>query len=215
MPTHFHGKKPLLFFVSLLLNSFFLFSQRIIEVKYESDSKGAYVFSCTNNAYCNYILALGFTNFDNVKSDRSLPFHGEVKPGYNKLFTISAIHPQEAMQFKYNSSYQKGCMHPAVNREFTYLLPATPGRNVQVYEMSSDKSADSASWYVLRLKMKPGDTIYAARMGIVNIVQDLNGANDSGKVSIGTENFIEIAQPDCSFAHYGILKKNSALVKPG
>ena len=40
--------------------------------------------------------------------------------------------------------------------------------NAQVYEMSPDKSSDSASWYVLRLKMKPGDTIYAARKGIVN-----------------------------------------------
>jgi murein DD-endopeptidase MepM/ murein hydrolase activator NlpD len=63
--------------------------------------------------------------------------------------------------------------------------------------------------------MKPGDTIYAARKGVVNDIQDQNGANDAGQASIGTENFIEITQPDCSFAKYGILKKNSALVKPG
>ncbi len=46
-------------------------------------------------------------------------------------------------------------------------------------------------------------------------MQDQNGANDAGQTSVGTENFIEIAQADCSFARYGILKKNSALVKPG
>ena len=78
-----------------------------------------------------------------------------------------------------------------------------------------DKSRDSVSWYVLRLKMKAGDTIYAARKGVVTELQDQNGANDAGQISVSTENFIEIVQADCSFARYGILKKNSALVKPG
>ena len=215
MSIDFRKEKFLLSFLIFLLNSLAVFSQRIIEVKYEMDSKGAYVFSCINHAYCNYILAVGFTSFENVKSDQPLPFHAEVKPGYNKLFSISAINAQEAVQFKFNSSYQKGCMHPTVTSDFTYLLPISPGMNVQVYEMSPDKSSDSASWYVLRLKMKPGDTIYAARKGIINIVQDQNGANDAGQSSIGQENYIEIAQADCSFARYGILKKNSALVKPG
>ena len=60
------------------------------------DAKGAFVFSCMNNGYCNYILDLGFTVFKNLKCDQPLPFHGEVKPGYNKLFTVSAIDPQTA-----------------------------------------------------------------------------------------------------------------------
>jgi len=187
----------------------------MIDVKYQQDSKGGYVFSCVNYAYCNYILDLGFTSFTNVKSDEPLPFHAEVKPGYNKLFTISAIDPQAAVQFKYSSGFRKGCMHPNINSDYIYLLPITPGTSAQVYEMSPDKTTDSASWYLLRLKMKPGDTIYAARKGIVNELQDQSGANDAGQTSIGTENFIEIVQADCSFARYGILKKNGAFVKPG
>ncbi len=222
-----------LIFTILFLYSHILFAQRIIDVKYELDQKGAYVFSCTNNAYCNYILELGFTTFNNVKCDQPLPFHAEVKPGYNKLFTISAIDPQAPLLFKYGSTNQKGCMHPAVNRDFTYLFPISPGKEAQVYEMSPyklidsvarakatanksvDKPSDSASWYVLRLRMKAGDTIYAARKGIVNEIMDQSGANDAGQSSIGAENYIEITQPDCSFARYGILKKNAALVKPG
>jgi hypothetical protein len=208
-------KKLLISFVPLVFH-FSLSAQRVIEVKYQQDPKGAYVFTCVNYAFCNYILDIGFTSFTNVKCDQPLPFHAEVKPGYNKLFSISAIDPQAAVQFKYRSGFQKGCMHPNVNRDFIYLLPITPGTQAQVYEMSPDKSSsDSGAWYVLRLKMKPGDTIYAARKGLVNDIQDQNGANDAGQVSIGTENFIEITQPDCSFARYGILKKNSALVKPG
>jgi murein DD-endopeptidase MepM/ murein hydrolase activator NlpD len=63
--------------------------------------------------------------------------------------------------------------------------------------------------------MKAGDTIYAARKGIVNEISDQSGTNDAGQSSIGAENFIEVTQPDCSFARYGILKKNGAFVKPG
>jgi hypothetical protein len=209
--------RSILIFGLLIFNGVFSFCQRIVDVKYEQDTKGAYIFSCYNNAYCNYILDLGFTTFTNVKSDMALPYHGEVKPGYNKLFTIYPIDPQAAVQIRYASGYQKGCMHPVVNTEFTYLYPISPGKSAQVYEMSADKTVkDSASWYVLRLKMKPGDTIYAARKGIVNEVLDQDASNDvAGQVSAGRENYIEITQPDCSFAHYGILKKNSAMVKAG
>ena len=215
----------------LMICSPSLFSQRTIEIKYETDSRGAYVFSCLNNAYCNYVLDLGFTTFKNLRCDQPLPFHGEVKPGYNKLFTISAIDPQQATQFNYNSQNQKGCMHPVVSLDFTYLLPISPGKEAQSYEMSPDKlpdtlargisktgterNKDSVSWYVLRLKMKAGDTIYAARKGIVTELMDQSGANDAGQTSVSTENFIELVQADCSFARYGILKKNSAMVKPG
>ena len=207
-------KFPFLFFL-LIPACITLYSQRIIEVKYETDARGGYIFSCYNYAYCNYILDLGFTSFTNLKSDQPLPFHREVKPGYTKLFTISAIDPQAPVQFKFNTANQKGCMHPVISQDFIYLLPISPGKNAQVYEMSPLKPTDSASWYVLRLKMKPGDTIYAARKGVVNEVQDQNATNDAGQSSIGTENFIEIVQPDCSFAHYAILKKSSAMVKPG
>ena len=111
-------------------------AQRAIEVKYQQDAKGAYVFSCVNNAFCNYILDIGFTTFTNVKCDQPLPFHAEVKPGYNKLFSISAIDPQAAVQFKYQSSFQKGCIHPNINPDIIYLFPITPGTQAQVYEMS-------------------------------------------------------------------------------
>jgi hypothetical protein len=231
MNLFFHGTKARLIFSCLMGFTATAFSQRVIDIKHEADSRGGTVFSCINYAYCNYILDLGFTTFKNLQCDQPLPFHGEVKPGYTKLFTISAIDPQLSTQFNYSSKNQKGCMHPVVNSGFTYLLPISPGKDAQSYEMSPDKlpdttarsvaktnpdrSRDSISWYVLRLKMKAGDTIYAARKGVVTELQDQNGANDAGQLSVSTENFIEIVQADCSFGRYGILKKNSAMVKPG
>ena len=124
----FRRYKTWLIFTCLMVFYFSVFSQRVIEIKYETDSRGAVVFSCINYAYCNYILDLGFTTFKNLQCDQPLPFHGEVKPGYTKLFAISAINPQLATQFNYSSKNQKGCMHPAVNTGFTYLLPISPGK---------------------------------------------------------------------------------------
>jgi len=111
-------------------------------------------------------------------------------------------------------------MRPQADTNFTYLLPIGPGKQTQVYEMTSPEKPQTGdarqnNWYVLRLKMRPGDTIYAARKGVVTEVADQDGSNDAGAASAGKENYIEILHADCSFGHYGILRKNSALVKPG
>jgi murein DD-endopeptidase MepM/ murein hydrolase activator NlpD len=83
--------------------------------------------------------------------------------------------------------------------------------------MDKENPGDSRpkDWYVIRLKMNPGDTIFAARRGIVTEVEDQSNLNDAGLASAGSENFIEIVHRDCSFGHYGILKRNSALIRPG
>ena len=152
--------------------------------------------------------------YDAVEKDVEILWIGdaEVKPGLSKLFTISPVNAQLPVDFRYKTANQKGCISPSVKKDFPYLYPISPGDSAQVYEMSPDKSADTAAWYVLRLKMKSGDTIFAARKGRVTEVQDRHGENDAGQTSIGTENYIEIAQPDCSFARYGILKKSSSSI---
>jgi hypothetical protein len=232
--------------VALLLPTL-LFSQRVIDVSYILDTHGNYVFSCTNRAYCNYVLDVEFTTLDNARSDHPLPFEAEVKPGMNKLFTISAISAKDDIKIKYKSSYRKGCLHTGVNPGFTYLLPIAPGKEAQAYiigdipagagnaDGAAGKSAGNAggagksagsgglgggtaahdSGYAIRLKMKAGDTIYAARRGIVTGVDAGNGENDAGVAVRGDLNTIEIVHGDCSFGEYRILQKDGAFVKPG
>src|SRR5882757_5172606 len=97
-----------------------LFSQRVIEVSYALDRQGNYIFSCMNRAYCTYVLTVDFTTLENAKSDHSLPYEAEVRPGLNKLFTVSPEKGKD-IQLKYKNSYRKGCLHPSVNPDFTYL----------------------------------------------------------------------------------------------
>ncbi|HMH32367.1 MAG TPA: M23 family metallopeptidase [Puia sp.] len=196
--------------------------QRVIEVKYVQDAQGNYDFICNNKAYCDYILDVNFTSLDNAKADQPLPYHAEVKPGSNKLFRLSKVNPANQLLFKYQVRYNKGCINPKVNQDFTYLLPVAPGKEVQAYEMQASDAPAAATgqpekknWYVIRLKMNPGDTIYAARRGRVTEMDVSNGLNDAGAASAGSENYIEVVHGDCSFARYGMVKKNGALVKPG
>ncbi|HTQ26762.1 MAG TPA: M23 family metallopeptidase [Puia sp.] len=206
--------------LSLFLTCLSSPAQKPISVSYSKDMKGDYQFYCMNNAFCDYVLEISFTALDNLNADHSLPYVTEVKPGNNKLFKLSKINKDAPEKFNYRIGYNKGCMHPAFNPDFTYLLPIAPGKEVQAYEMqnpgiSQAGGQDQKDWYVIRLKMNPGDTLYAARRGTVTAVEVDNSQNDEGQASAGFENYIEIVHRDCSFGHYGVLRKNSAFVKPG
>lgn len=220
------------------------FSQRVIEVSYVQDTHGNYIFSCTNRDFCNYVLDVEFTTLVNAKTDHALPYEGEVKPGVNKLFTISPLNPSNDVQIRYKNSYRKGCLHPSVNPDFTYLLPIAPGKEAQAYILSGTTGSGTStstgasstggtsgatstnpdpngatagldSGYTIRLRMKPGDTIYAARHGVVTRVDVGSAENDAGVTVKGSLNYIEVVHNDCSFGQYGILKKDGAFVKPG
>ncbi|HZE83969.1 MAG TPA: M23 family metallopeptidase [Puia sp.] len=196
------------------------FSQRLIEVSAQQDAQGNYNFVCVNRAWCNYILYIGFTTFDNARSDHALPYKEMVRPGSNKLFKVSSIDPKNAIQINYKMSFAKGCIDPQVNPDFTYLLPISPGKQAQAYEIGDTPRSDSGgrgtgSLYAIRLKMKPGDTLYAARRGTVTELDVSSNLNDSGVANSGSGNYIEIVHADCSFGRYGVLRRNSAFVKPG
>jgi len=208
-----------IFFFWLFWNSS-LYSQRIIEFKYEPDAQGNYQFNCINHAFCNYILEVNFTSTENAKPNPLLPYRAEVKPGITKLFKLVKQNPDNPLKFKYAIKYNKGCINPQVNPDFTYVLPVSPGKEVQAYELLNREKPNPGdpepkNWYVIRLRMKPGDTLFAARRGMVTEVEDQSNLNDSGVASLGNENYLEIVQGDCSFARYGILKKNGSFVKPG
>ena len=196
-----------------------VFSQRVIDISYQTDAKGNYTFFASNNAYCPYIITLGFTSLENASSDHPLPYHGVIQPGKTTLFQLKKQSTETAVSFKYSLGFTRGCLNAQPDTMITYALPLASGKETQAYVMENGaRSMEGQSiknWYVIRLRMKPGDTIYASRRGIVSAVVDDNAQNDAGQASAGFENYVEIFHKDCSFGHYGILRRGSALVKPG
>jgi Peptidase family M23 len=195
-------------------------AQRIVDVSYSLDKQGRYIFICNNRDYCNYILHLDFTTLVNANADHALPYEAEVKPGINKLLILTPLNKTDDTKVNFKSSYRKGCLSPVVNAGFVYLLPIAPGLETQAYIIPNAKGAASVpggqdSGFAVRLRAKMGDTIYAARRGIVTVVDVSNTENDAGATTTSNWNYVEIAQADCSFAQYGVLKKDGAFVKPG
>src|ERR1700754_5274497 len=151
----------------------------------------------------------------NLKSDHTLPYEAEVKPGFNQLFVLSPEIKTGDTKVSYKSSNRKGCMQPVVNPNFVYLLPIGPGKEAQAFRVNAVQSTGQDSVYTIRLKMNIDDTIYAARRGVVTAVDVSNTENDAGATTTGSWNFVEIVHSDCSFGQYGVLKKDGALVRPG
>jgi hypothetical protein len=145
-----------------------------------------------------------------------LPYEGEVKPGINKLFTVSPEKTGDEFQVKYKTSFRKGCLITTADPGFTYLLPIAPGKEAQVFEFNKTPGIDGQdSGFVERLKMKPRDTIFSARRGVVNAVYTSNAENDAGAAATDSWNYVEIVHADCTFGQYGVFKKDGAFVHPG
>ena len=189
-------------------------AQRPVEVSYHQDPKGAYIFTAKNNTWCPYVLRVVFTTLENGKTDHVLPYEEEIKPGMNTLFRLSAQSAAADVQFKYSVSFRKCCLLANPARGFPYLLPISPGKETQAY--ITETHADTLySQYAIRLRMKPGDTIFAARRGIVTATEVGSAENDAGVTGTDAWNAIEIFQGDNTFAEYGVIKKDGALIKPG
>jgi len=210
-------KKAVLFL--LFLAAFGARAQKIIDISYSVDNQGRYVFTANNKAFCTYVLRIDFPTLDNLRADHSLPYEVELKPGPVKILTLSPIEKGKDTKLNYKSTNRKGLLNPVVNPNFTYLLPTGPGIETQAYRIPNKPAGSTPggqdSGYSVRLRAKQGDTIYAARRGIVSAVDAGNSENDAGATTTTNWNFVEIFHADGSFAEYGILKKDGALVKPG
>lgn len=187
------------------------FSQRAIEVNYEKDNQGNFNFYCINNQYSKYILDLNFTEFINLKSNSIFPYKGVISPGRTNLFTIKPDNANNPTSFKYLTNYRKGCINPVINPDFTYLLPSGKGKEIEVLELRSrtvnEKDIQPKDWYTLGIKFNKGDTIFAARRGVVCETSDTSKLIGLGNDYLISNNYIEICHDDCSFGRYQMFRR--------
>ncbi|MDR3714666.1 MAG: M23 family metallopeptidase [Puia sp.] len=201
------------------LNNARLEQQRIV-VKYEKNSRGEYVFLCENRAYCNYIVEVSFTEFENLQSDVPLPARMTVPPGTSHLFVLRRISETLPVRLHYHHNSVRGCTNPRPDTAFTYLLPVPPGRETQVYELhyiAEEYGGESVpkGWYALELLLHSGDTVFAARSGRVTETRDQADLADSGYRYAKEENFVEISHNDCTFGRYTVFRDSGIFVQPG
>ncbi len=183
-----------------------------ITVRYDADSRGNYKFYCENENYCTYTLEVNFQELKNLKWRIQLPFLTEVHHGNNYLFTLEAGDPSQTSSFQYSIAYITGCMDPEIDMNFNYLLPVGKDRITETFPIDylkiSNRSPEPKDYYAVGFKMEEGDTIFAARRGVVCGVRDTSSLAYSGYVYSSEDNYIEIFQQDCSFARYQVLSES-------
>lgn len=192
-------------------------AQEKVEVSYETDTKGNYNFYCTNNNYCNYMVEINFSELINLKRNIHNPYLTDVGPGRSFLFTLQPADTQKSASFRYGYQYFKGCKNARIDAGFRYLLPVACGKVTQPFQLDlfkiNDRVTEPRNHYALGFKVVPGDTIFAARGGMVALVRDTARLKLDGYWLASADNFIEVFHNDCSFARYQVF--DQSLVRAG
>jgi hypothetical protein len=122
------------------------------------------------------------------------------------------LDPTKRSTFKYTYTQIKGCINPKINQDYTYLLPIGIGKTTEAFHIEylkiNEKNPEPKDFFAIGFKINSGDTIFAARRGIVTSFRDNANLNLSEYAYSSEDNFIEIFHKDCSFGKYQVLKKS-------
>ncbi|MDN5204806.1 M23 family metallopeptidase [Fulvivirgaceae bacterium BMA10] len=218
--------QPTIYLSIILITTFLtqttvLFGQNPIKISYERDeNKGSYVFYCENSDVCSYIVEIRFDQLVNLRASRSLPFKGTVQRGRTKLFELNPVAQNQSTSLNYSYSYRKGCLRPKVDWDLLYLLPVAKGNKTKVSELSYlgerfGNEKKSKNWYALSFGMSVGDTVYAARKGIVVEVIDHFAQDGDNIIFARDRNYVQIEHEDCTYGQYELFRKNGIFVEKG
>lgn len=132
------------------------------------------------------------------------------------LKTLRQINIADGYSIKVNSTWREGAYLSKPDFGFIYQLPYPKGKSYLIGQGYNGKSTHQGDYrYSIDFDLKVGDTVTAARSGIVIQVVD---KNDTGCFQIECDkysNMVEIMHSDGTIALYAHLKKNGVLVSVG
>lgn len=163
-------------FVFLFLKN----SAQLVEVQYDYNNVGDYIFGAINNAKTPLFIHFFFTNIENTTFKEKLPYVKRVDPGFTALFTLMR-EEEMAPQFIFDIKTYHSNPLPEINLDFPYLIPFTPGTIVKPVDVKSIAGfwgdTEPKSWKATGFAANPGDQVYAARQGQI---VEITGATRTG-----------------------------------
>lgn len=197
--------------------------ERRVDVHYEKSINSAeYTFRATNPNLCDYTVKVDVTDLLGLSTPASLPFIGSVRPGTTSLFTLKPSSPNSTGgTFRYRYTYFCGRMLSTDPKPFVYVLPVSPGKPHLVQETQyigtalGLKDEALARFYSLSIQMTAGDSVFAARRGVV--VRRVDGLTHTQKnqVYVRDVNQVDVFHSDGTFSRYARLKSGSMPVQDG
>lgn len=196
-------------------------SKNPVTVTYDRSSKGDVTFWAENTAYAPHTVTINFTKLTGTSSF-SEGASTDILVGHGKRQLVT-LHPSvegRFIGFSYRTLSQKGNIRARVDTNYLYLLPLAVGKTVRANRMVSLESLFKGAKPSKRItgfafKTNEGDTVMAARGGLVTEVEDQLASTTENKYFNATENYVEVYHKDGSFAHYKLFKNGGVFVLPG
>ena len=206
----------------LLLLTTCLLSQ--ITTKSEWDSKNKRYKIIAESEYHEYRVVK--VTFDHIKGrcrDGNKGFVKTVGPGRKTLTTISSIEGMSDSRpdFRYNSTSSSGRTDKKPDYGYPYLIPVQHGKKYKVDKQSYlgktyGNYDPPKNWYSLSIKTNSGDTIYAARQGVVYDVNDNMESGSEKNISYSQNiNSLRIQHKDGTSASYKPFQNGGIFVSNG
>lgn len=207
---------------SMLLSSTLAVAQvRPIEVKI-TPAAGGYSLDAENNTTAMpHSVAIIFSRRENLMIEK-ISYHTVTFP--KRLLSLKPTNPEERCDFRFGYLYLPGDYQAKPVTDFVYRLPYSVNKNrlsLEMYHLPSAISADKKipqGWRPLQFIMEEGDTVYAARRGmVVDIVDehDTKLAQESHSSYNARSNKVCVEHADGTIAEYGNIARGTIQVQIG
>jgi murein DD-endopeptidase MepM/ murein hydrolase activator NlpD len=153
-----------------LFTAKFTYAQ-LVEVQANYNNIGDVDFIAYNNSKAPLFLNIDFADLENTTFNEPLPYIKLLEPGFNTLFTLERDLDVDVPQFHYQIKYYRSNPMAQINLDFPYLIPLAPGMDAQPLDVKNVQGfwgvTEPKGWLATGFVVKPGQTVYAARNGIV------------------------------------------------
>jgi murein DD-endopeptidase MepM/ murein hydrolase activator NlpD len=188
------------------------------------NTRNQFVISVQKNAPGTHYIEINFTELRNAAPVHLRGIQSFTAKSNRQLTTISPA-SDVAPTVRYSYRYWLGNPESRPDEDFVYRLPYSEaverridslyliGRGHRTQEYNFD-------WHSMQFNMQPGDTIYAARAGVVVRVREAEEEENSasphpdGRMTFKRNvNRVEVEHADGTYAEYSVLE--NVTVRPG
>ncbi len=199
----------------LMLLSIFTFAQENFKVYYEEAENGYKIYA-DNGEFCPVSVEIDF-KIENLTSSI-----GDIKiieiPAQTTKFYIAdltVVDRRKAIRLGFGVRYNHGNhLQTSYDKNYAYHLPFKKGSS-RLVTQGYGGNISHQNEYALDFRMPVGTDIYAARDGIVVLVEQSFNKTCTGQDCAKFNNYILVYHSDGTFAEYTHIKKDGAKVKPG
>ena len=211
-------------FILLFLATFLLYNlchAQCLNVSLSSNraSNNSVEIRATVKGYGSYTAFVKFSRLENAtcENEITIPILGS-----GTVYTMRPLNPQKPIIYGYTYRIVRGLVDPKVKTDFVYRLPYSTTKTTRVKSLGnfSEKhfgGSNTENWHSYQFILEKGDTVFAARKGIVVQITDEHDTQDlGGEISMSSkQNQVLVEHADGSIARYGVLEKENIFVKEG